>query len=56
MMKDKQTKYAEIVLKLKKDEFFDPMVLLPHSEINAAVYEAVERFAERRDAGEGGCS
>ncbi|MBQ8953298.1 MAG: hypothetical protein IJ048_04215 [Clostridia bacterium] len=51
MAKDKQTKNAEIVLKLKKAEFFDSMVLLPHSEINAAVYEAVERFAERQDPG-----
>lgn len=38
-------------IETQKDELFDPMVLLPHSEINAAVYEAVEQFAERQDAG-----
>ena len=52
MAKKERSKNSELVLKLKKDELFDPMVLLPHNEINAAVNEAVERFAESQDAGE----
>ena len=37
----------ELVLRLKKDELLDSHVLLPHAEVNAAVYDAVNRFVEK---------
>ena len=37
----------ELVLRLKKDELLDRTVLLPHAEVNPAVYGAVERFVEK---------
>lgn len=47
--KERTDKTAELMLKLDKGEIFDPMVLLPHFEVNADVYEAVDRFVEGRD-------
>ena len=35
---------TELVLKLKKDELFDPYVLSPHSELNSIVYNCVDVF------------
>ena len=40
-------KETELVLKLKKEELFDPHVLLPHSELNSTVYERVNAFVEK---------
>ena len=40
-------KETELVLKLKKEELFDPHVLLPHSELNSIVYERVNAFVEK---------
>lgn len=37
----------ELVLKLKKEELFDPYVLLPHAELNEAVYRSVNTFVEK---------
>ncbi len=37
----------ELVLKLGKKELFDPHVLLPHAELNEAVYRSVNQFLER---------
>ncbi len=37
----------ELVLKLKKNELFDPYVLLPHAELNEAVYKSVNAFVEK---------
>lgn len=37
----------ELVLKLKRNELFDPIVLSPHSEINSDIYNAVENFTTR---------
>ncbi len=34
----------ELVLKLKKEELFDPHVLLPHAELNSVVYDRVDSF------------
>lgn len=38
---------TELVLKLKKDELFDPHVLLPHAELNDVVYRSVDTFVEK---------
>ena len=37
----------ELALHFSKDELFDRHVLLPHAELNHAVYEAVRQFTER---------
>ena len=37
----------ELTLHLSKDELFDRRVLLPHAELNEAVYQAVDRFVKR---------
>ena len=37
----------ELDLYFSKDELFDRHVLLPHAELNPAVYEAVRQFTER---------
>ena len=47
-----QKKYAsmhetELVLKLKKDDLFDPYIMLPHAELNKAVYSSVDSFVEK---------
>ena len=38
---------TELVLKLKKNELFDPHVLLPHAELNSIVYQSVNAFVEK---------
>lgn len=38
---------TELVLKLKKNELFDPHVLLPHAELNSIVYQSVNTFVEK---------
>ena len=38
---------TELVLKLKKEELFDPHVLLPHAELNSIVYRSVDAFTEK---------
>lgn len=38
---------SQLTLNLKKDELFDPYVVLPHPEVNPVVYEAVDRFVQR---------
>ena len=38
---------TELVLKLKKEELFDPHVLLPHAELNSIVYNSVDTFVEK---------
>ena len=38
---------TELVLKIKKEELFDPHVLLPHAELNAVVYNSVNIFVEK---------
>ena len=35
------------MLKLKKEELFDPHVLLPHAELNSIVYHSVDGFVEK---------
>ncbi len=40
-------KEDELTLHLTKDELFDRHVLLPHAELSAIVYEAVDQFTER---------
>ncbi len=37
----------ELVLHLKKGELLDSHVLLPHAEVNAIVYQAVNQFVEK---------
>ena len=37
----------ELVLFLKKNELLDRTILLPHAEVNPAVYSAVEHFVEK---------
>lgn len=37
----------ELVLHLKKDELLDSHILLPHAEVNALVYDAVNQFVEK---------
>ena len=37
----------ELVLLLNKDELFDRHILLPHAELNQAVYQAVDQFVEK---------
>ena len=41
------TEETELVLKLKKDELFDPYVLSPHSELNSIVYNCVDVFVDK---------
>ena len=41
----KKKKGNELILKVKKEEFFNPLVLAPHSEINKNIYEAVDNYA-----------
>ena len=38
---------TELVLKLKKEELFDPHVLLPHADLNSIVYRSVDAFTEK---------
>ena len=38
---------TELVLKLKKDELFDPHILLPHAELNSIVCQSVNTFVEK---------
>lgn len=38
---------TELVLKLKKEELFDPHILLPHAELNSIVYQSVNTFVEK---------
>ena len=38
---------TELVLKLKRNELFDPHVLLPHAELNSIVYQSVNTFVEK---------
>ena len=38
---------TELVLKIGKDDLFDPYVLLPHSELNSAVSDSVDTFVEK---------
>ena len=38
---------TELVLKLKREELFDPHILLPHAELNSAVYRSVDTFVEK---------
>lgn len=38
---------TELVLKLTKEELFDPHVLLPHAELNDIVYRSVDTFVEK---------
>ena len=38
---------TELVLKLKKEELFDPYILLPHAELNSAVYQSVDAFVQK---------
>ena len=38
---------TELVLKLKKEELFDPHILLPHAELNSIVYKSVNTFVEK---------
>ena len=37
----------ELVLHLRKDELLDSHILLPHAEVNALVYDAVNQFVEK---------
>ena len=37
----------ELVLRLRKNELFDPYVLLPHAELNGNVYNSVDIFVEK---------
>lgn len=38
---------TNLVLNLKKDELFDPHVLLPHAELNRIIYRSVNAFTEK---------
>jgi len=42
--KDGAMQETELVLKLKKEELFDQHIMLPHAELNKAVYESVNSF------------
>lgn len=44
-MKKKTENNKELVLKLKKDEFFNPFILAPHNEVDSKVYEAVNDYS-----------
>ena len=37
----------ELVLRLRKEELFDPHVLLPHAELNEIVYKSVDQFVSK---------
>ena len=41
----KKKRNNELVLKVKKEEFFNPLVLAPHSEINECIYAAVDNYS-----------
>ena len=38
---------SELVLRLRREELFDPHVLLPHAEMNAVVYASVDQFVNK---------
>jgi hypothetical protein len=42
----------ELVLKMKKNELFNPHVLLPHAELNEIVYKSVNTFVEKYRGGD----
>ncbi len=46
-VKTAQMNEQELVLRLKKEELLDSHILLPHAEVNAAVYSAVNQFVEK---------
>ncbi len=37
----------ELVLRLRREELFDPHVLLPHAEMNEVVYRSVDQFVSK---------
>ena len=39
---------AELALRLSYDQLFNPMILAPHTEINADVFETIDRFADHQ--------
>ena len=39
----------ELVLRLNPEDLFDRVVMLPHAELNDAVYNAVDQFVDRYD-------
>ena len=45
--KTAQMEEQELVLRLKKEELFDSHIILPHSEVNTAVYDAVNHFVQQ---------
>lgn len=38
---------TELVLRLKKEELFDPHILFPHSELNSIIYDSVDAFVSK---------
>ena len=38
---------TELVLKMKKEEMFNPYVFMPHAELNNDVYECVDSFVDK---------
>ena len=45
---ENQKDNTELVLKVSRDELFDPMILLPHNEINTRISDTVSRFTQNR--------
>lgn len=50
MAKTKRRK--ELILKVKKEEFFNPLILAPHNEINDNIYAAIDNYALHLKKGE----
>lgn len=47
-MKRYSKKYiSDLVLKIKKEDLFDSMVLAPHNEINDKIFQAVENYQQQ---------
>ena len=38
---------TELVLKLNKEELFNPYIFMPHAELNSIVYNSVDTFVEK---------
>lgn len=44
---NKSLEEHQLTLNLRKEELFDPYIVLPHPEINPKVYTAVDQFVQR---------
>ena len=48
----KNGRFGSKILKIKRNELFDPHVLLPHAELNEIVYKSVNTFVEKYRGGD----